>query len=55
VDKYPFVADLSWGFALQISSHLEVAYAYVERTKEFRGQQNNDRFGSIDLKFNVQF
>jgi lipid A 3-O-deacylase len=55
VDKYPFVADLSWGFALQLGSHFEAAYAYVERTKEFRGQQNNDRFGSIDLKFNMQF
>ncbi|HEY4416682.1 MAG TPA: lipid A deacylase LpxR family protein [Verrucomicrobiae bacterium] len=55
VDKYPFVADLSWGFALQISSYLELAYVHVERTKQFRGQQGNDLFGSINLKFNLQF
>lgn len=55
VEKYPFVADLSWGFAFQISSHLELAYVHVERTKEFRGQQGNDIFGSLNLKLNFQF
>jgi lipid A 3-O-deacylase len=55
VEKYPFVADLSWGFAIQVSSHFEFAYIHVDRTKEFRGQAGNDIFGSLNLKLNFQF
>jgi hypothetical protein len=55
VDKYPFVADLSWGFAVQWSSHLELAYVHIDRTKEFRGQNGNDILGSLNLKLNFQF
>ena len=55
VDKYPLVADLSWGFAVQVGSHLEFAYVHIDRTKEFRGQQGNDILGSLNLKLNFQF
>jgi len=50
VDKNWFVADLSWGFALQVFRHVEIAYTDVIRTKEFRGQNSDDVFGSITLK-----
>lgn len=55
VDKYPFVADLSWGFAMQIGSHFELGYVHIDRTKEFRGQQGNDILGSINFKFHFDF
>jgi hypothetical protein len=55
VEKYPLVADLSWGFAIQVSSHLEVAYVHIDRTKEFHGQDGNDIFGSLDLKLHFDF
>jgi hypothetical protein len=50
VDKNALVADLSWGFAVQIFRHVEIAYTRVLRTEEFRGQDGNDIFGSITFK-----
>ena len=50
VDKNVFVADLSWGFAVQVFRHVEVSYTDVIRTKEFRGQVSDDVFGSISVK-----
>jgi lipid A 3-O-deacylase len=50
VDKNVFVADLSWGFAVQMFRHVEITYTDVIRTKEFRGQVSDDVFGSITIK-----
>lgn len=51
VDKYPFVADLSAGFALNWKN-TKLSYAYIYRTKEFRGQDDEQIFGSVTLSFN---
>lgn len=51
VDKYPFVGDLSAGFAVNWKN-TKLSYAYILRTKEFRGQENEQIFGSITLSFN---
>ncbi|MGV3659901.1 MAG: lipid A deacylase LpxR family protein [Prosthecobacter sp.] len=51
VDKYPFVADLSAGFALNYKN-TKMVYALVYRTKEFDGQQGGQVFGSVSLNFN---
>jgi lipid A 3-O-deacylase len=50
VDKNTFVADLSWGFALQLFRLIELSYTRIIRTEEFQGQKGNDVFGSILLK-----
>lgn len=51
VDKYPFVADLSAGFALNWKN-TKLSYAYIYRTKEYKGQDEGQIFGSITLSFN---
>ncbi len=51
VDKYPLVADLSAGFALNWKN-TKLSYAYILRTKEYRGQENEQIFGSLALSFN---
>lgn len=48
VDKYPFVADLSLGFALNWRNS-KLSYAYIYRTLEFKGQPDEQIFGSITL------
>ncbi|HWA11196.1 MAG TPA: lipid A deacylase LpxR family protein [Opitutaceae bacterium] len=49
VDKEPFVADLSYGFGL-IGGRWQFTFSQVERTKEFRTQQENcNKFGSVTL------
>ncbi len=50
VDKNYFVADLSWGFAVQIFRHTEITYTRVIRTEEFHGQNREDIFGSVTIK-----
>ncbi|HUI06398.1 MAG TPA: lipid A deacylase LpxR family protein [Verrucomicrobiae bacterium] len=50
VDKNIWVGDLSWGFAVQMFRHLEVAYTRIIRTEEFRGQDGNDKIGSFTIK-----
>jgi hypothetical protein len=50
VDKNWFVADLSWGFAVEVFRHVEITYTDVIRTKEFRGQVSDEVFGSITIK-----
>jgi lipid A 3-O-deacylase len=50
VQKNIFVADVSWGVALQVIPHVELTYTRIIRTEEFRGQQGNDVFGSFELK-----
>lgn len=48
VDKEPFVGDLSVGVALNWQN-TQLTYSYVIRSKEFKGQQENQEFGSIML------
>lgn len=50
IPKNTLVADVSWGFALQVIPHVEIAYTHVTRTEEFRGQDGNDIFGSLTIK-----
>jgi lipid A 3-O-deacylase len=50
IQKNIFVADVSWGLALQIIPHVELAYTHVIRTEEFHGQNHNDIFGSLTIK-----
>lgn len=51
VDKYPLVADLSAGFAVNWKN-TKLSYAYIYRTREYRGQDEGQIFGSITLSFN---
>lgn len=51
VDKYPLVADLSAGFAMNWKN-TKLSYAYTYRTREYRGQDEGQIFGSITLSFN---
>lgn len=55
VEKEPFVADLSWGFAFQVTKHVEVSYTRIIRTNEFEGQKGNDVFGSFMVKGRFDF
>ncbi len=48
VDKNPFVADLSLGFAVNWRNS-KLSYAYIYRTREFQGQPDAQIFGSITL------
>jgi hypothetical protein len=48
VEKKPFVADFQAGAALTWRG-FRFAYTYVVRTREFDGQENSDRFGSLTL------
>ena len=50
VDKKYFVADLAVGISL-IVHRFKLSYARVLRTKEFKGQQDDQSFGSITLSF----
>jgi len=50
VEKRNLVGDLSWGGAIRLFRHVEVAYTHTERTIEFRGQHGDDKFGSITVK-----
>ncbi len=46
VDKRPFVADLYGGIGVS-SPWIQLRYAQVVRTKEFKGQRDSQVFGSI--------
>ncbi len=50
VDKFPFVADLSAGLALNIYS-TSLTYTYVHRTNEFHGQGSGQDYGSITMGY----
>ncbi len=50
VDKYPFVADLSAGVAVNIKN-TKLAYAMVYRTKEFKGQDGGQLFGTVSCNW----
>jgi hypothetical protein len=55
VDRVPWVADFSSGFAFRLFRHFELSYTRVVRTHEFVGQQRADIFGSFDAKAMFQF
>src|SRR5882724_7650472 len=55
VDKNTLVGDVSFGFALQFCSHIEITYDHVIRTEEFKHQFHNDVFGSLALKAKFGF
>jgi len=48
VDKLPFVADFQVGFAFMINQ-ARITIAQVYRTREFRTQNDPDRFGAVSL------
>jgi lipid A 3-O-deacylase len=48
VDKNIFVADLSVGFAMNWRNS-KLSYAFIYRTREFKGQPEGQLFGSITL------
>jgi len=50
VDRKPFVADLLAGATLGYSG-MKLSFAKVLRTREFRGQPHDHRFGSITLSY----
>jgi lipid A 3-O-deacylase len=50
VDSNPFVADLSVGVAVNYNN-TKIAYAMVYRTKEFKGQQDDQIFGTLSLNW----
>ena len=55
VGKKPFVADVSYGVVMTIGRRLELSYTFLSRTREFVGQDDFDRFGSVMLKFKCGF
>lgn len=50
VDSNPLVADLSAGVAVNYKN-TKVAYALVFRTKEFKGQDEGQTFGTVSLNW----
>jgi hypothetical protein len=50
VDKNVFVADIMAGIGLT-SGRFKLTYAYVYRTKEFKKQDNDQRFASLTLGY----
>ncbi|MEY3895610.1 MAG: hypothetical protein RLZZ214_1129 [Verrucomicrobiota bacterium] len=50
VDKYPLVADLSAGVAMNIKN-MKIAYAMVYRTEEFKGRDEGQVFGTVSFKW----
>ena len=50
VDKENLVADAELGFALTYGE-MRASFTQIYRTKEFKGQQGNDRFGAISFSW----
>jgi lipid A 3-O-deacylase len=50
IDKEPFVADLYAGVGLS-TPYLQLRYAQAFRTKEFKGQDDSQVFGSLSATF----
>jgi lipid A 3-O-deacylase len=50
VDKKPLVGDVQLGIAGTVGD-ARIAYTHVFLTKEFRGQQQGDSFGSLSVSF----
>ena len=54
VDKKPLVADVQFGFAYHIQN-VRFAISNVWRSREFEGQDDNERFGAINVSFFVPY
>lgn len=54
VNKELWVADLSYGLAFEYG-RFKAAYTEVLRTREFAGQDDNARFGSISLSWRLLY
>lgn len=50
VDRKPWVGELSFGLAFEIAQ-FRVSYSSILRTREFEGQADNSRFGSIAVSW----
>jgi hypothetical protein len=50
VDKENFVGDFEIGIAATYGS-MRASFTQIYRTKEFKGQKGNDRFGAISLSW----
>src|SRR4030043_1297 len=50
VEKKLFVGDLQAGVAFQLD-RFQVSYTQIYRTKEFKGQNNADIYGSLNLSY----
>ena len=55
VNKYTFVNDLVWGFAVQPCRHLELSFTHVVRSRQFEGQLGKDIFGALAVKCMFSF
>ncbi len=54
VESEPFVAELIVGFAIRIH-RIELSLSQTTRSDEFKGQRDNNRFGSIMLRADLPF
>lgn len=52
VKKEPFVADAQWGFVLTWRNY-RLGLTHVVRTREFKGGNGSDKFGSINLSMGL--
>ncbi len=50
VEKEPFVADLMAGIAMRFGS-LQISYANILRTREFKEQKKNHNFGAVHMTY----
>jgi lipid A 3-O-deacylase len=50
VDKEPFVTDLMSGIAFQFNT-LQLSYAFVRRSREFKQQTSDQDFGAIKISY----
>ncbi|HSY18703.1 MAG TPA: lipid A deacylase LpxR family protein [Candidatus Acidoferrales bacterium] len=55
VEKRDFVDDMTLGVAFQPCRYFEIRYAHINRSRQFHGQQGNDVFGSIDIRWMFSF
>lgn len=51
VDKRHFVGDLTGGFSLFWGQSIKADFVITQPTKEFAGQEEEDRFGGFNLSF----
>lgn len=50
VEKRPFVADVAAGVAV-VRKRWRLSYAYIHRTREFRGQPQAQEYGALSLSY----
>jgi len=49
VDKRPLVLDIQAGLAVTLGQRIRLAYTHLWRSKEFRGQDAGNQFGTLSL------